>query len=538
MPNTTYKVASGDSASVIAQKNNTTVAELQKLNPQYAQFVKNPNYIQAGWTLNLPGAAPALTPAPTSQPIPAPVPAPTPAPAPASAGGSYIVPSGSNLTLAARAMGISLQQLLDANPEYKSNPNMVRAGAVLKHPGTSPAPAPSPTPTPGTGGPSPTPTPTVLGAPVVYPRKEEADMNVSVIVAMYAELERIKSELGKNVDVSKSQELIDRLITSLDSGKDAPKPISLTDQFIAKKKELGVDVLETELSQKDTELKKFDADYLSTLSEQEQELQSMREINRNKSETQLVYERKRREMAVERDSVANQLNMKYNTVKTLMDYTGMDYDNAQQDYQNKFNQTISLINLTQGVEDRAKTAAERVQDNARANAQIAVNAITASGATYDQLTPTQQTDLTKMGLQSGLGSDFFANVLKNSSGKDILTTIVSADDTKATIIFKDGTSKTISTGLPKKATAATTASKSEIKADQMEADRQTIQSDVGSITGEDRKVDPTKMAALRQDIALNSPELLTWFDNAYEPKNMLNAEYYPRAVRENQWIAK
>lgn len=49
-----HKVASGDTASKIAAQYKITVAELQKANPQYAQFVKNPNYIQAGWSLNLP----------------------------------------------------------------------------------------------------------------------------------------------------------------------------------------------------------------------------------------------------------------------------------------------------------------------------------------------------------------------------------------------------------------------------------------------------------------------------------------------------
>ena len=49
----------------------------------------------------------------------------------------YKVPTGSNLNASAQAMGITLQQLLEANPEYKTNPNMVQAGAMLKYPGGS-----------------------------------------------------------------------------------------------------------------------------------------------------------------------------------------------------------------------------------------------------------------------------------------------------------------------------------------------------------------------------------------------------------------
>ena len=47
---------------------------------------------------------------------------------------TYKVLAGSNLTKAAQAMGITLQQLLDANPQYKANPNMVQAGALLQYP--------------------------------------------------------------------------------------------------------------------------------------------------------------------------------------------------------------------------------------------------------------------------------------------------------------------------------------------------------------------------------------------------------------------
>ena len=55
---TTYKIASGDTASAIAKKYGTTIQQLQAANPQYSQFTSNANYIQAGWTLNLPTAAP------------------------------------------------------------------------------------------------------------------------------------------------------------------------------------------------------------------------------------------------------------------------------------------------------------------------------------------------------------------------------------------------------------------------------------------------------------------------------------------------
>ena len=58
---TTHQVVSGNTASQIASQYGTTVAGLQTANPQYGQFVSNPNYIQAGWNLNIPGATTSPT---------------------------------------------------------------------------------------------------------------------------------------------------------------------------------------------------------------------------------------------------------------------------------------------------------------------------------------------------------------------------------------------------------------------------------------------------------------------------------------------
>lgn len=73
------------------------------------------------------------------------------------------VENGSNLSKVAAANGISLLQLLDANPEYKVNPGMVKAGASIKIPGgtapvtppVAPAPIASATVTPPASTPAP-----------------------------------------------------------------------------------------------------------------------------------------------------------------------------------------------------------------------------------------------------------------------------------------------------------------------------------------------------------------------------------------------
>lgn len=232
-------------------------------------------------------------------------------------------------------------------------------------------------------------------------------------------------------------------------------------------------------------------------------------------------------------TVNDQLTTKYNMIDTIMKYTGEDYTNSVNNYNNALSQNLTIMNNVKGIVDSQKTEEEAIIDNARANAQILVNSYTSAGTTWENITTTEQNNLIKLGVQSGLGANFFSNVLAVSAGKDILTTLVSQDQTSVVIMYKDGTTKKLSTGLSKDSSLTA----SEQKSEEVELNRQQVMSDVGSIIGEDGKVDPNKMYALRKDIALYNPELLTWFDTAYKPSDLLNPDNYTRGVRENSWTA-
>jgi hypothetical protein len=110
-----------------------TLQQFLQLNPQ---FQANPNLIKPGQVVNISQQLPQSFP---NQQLPQSFPTPQPT---QPQGGTYSVPNGSNLSASARAMGITLQQLLDANPQYKANPNMVQAGAALNYPTTTNASSP------------------------------------------------------------------------------------------------------------------------------------------------------------------------------------------------------------------------------------------------------------------------------------------------------------------------------------------------------------------------------------------------------------
>ena len=69
---------------------------------------------------------------------------------------THTVKSGETLSKIAKAHGITLGQLLDANPRFKPNPNRVRVGDVLNIPeGRTPAPEPPQPPPPSPQPPQP-----------------------------------------------------------------------------------------------------------------------------------------------------------------------------------------------------------------------------------------------------------------------------------------------------------------------------------------------------------------------------------------------
>ena len=105
--------------------------------------------------------------------------------------------------------------------------------------------------------------------------------------------------------------------------------------------------------------------------------------------------------------------MKYSVLNNIVKYTGQDYDDAQQNYQFKFNAALNLTNLLVGIEDKAKTAEERQVDNARANLQIMYNLFKGGNVSYSSLDSATQLDIKNMELQAGLPTGFTKFVSEN-----------------------------------------------------------------------------------------------------------------------------
>ena len=226
-----------------------------------------------------------------------------------------------------------------------------------------------------------------------------------------------------------------------------PSATSMVDTYKAMRSDTAVTTLESSLA----DLNKQARD-IAALNQVQMDAETGKPVAMNVIEGRMTEEQKQNQQKLTSinnsiKTITDQLTTKYNVIDNLMKYTGEDYANSVDAYDKQFTQNLNILNTVKGMVDTQKTDTERIADDARANAQIIINTMANTGTTYDKLGTTEKATLTKLGLESGLGQNFFSDVLKFSAGKDILTTVVSDDKTTATIMYKDGTTKKISTGL-------------------------------------------------------------------------------------------
>jgi len=249
---------------------------------------------------------------------------------------------------------------------------------------------------------------TTTGTP--NPQDEIRKINEEANAGQEEDFNIVTQEAEPTVDLSTSGKLAETLLGALSAREDADKPVSLVKEFAKQRQALGVGELEDELAGIDARIARLDADFASTLEEEEQRPVSTRLIGRKQSKAQLEYNRLKRELDAERSSVASRLDTKLGLVSTMVNLTGQDYNNAQQKYNNDFNRIISITNLIRGIENDEKSETEREADNARANVQIMYNLIKEGNVSYDALTQADRANIVKMEAQAGLPNGFIKYV--------------------------------------------------------------------------------------------------------------------------------
>lgn len=277
----------------------------------------------------------------------------------------------------------------------------------------------------------------VQGSPGSYVVGDQQQNNLAIIAGINQEgnadqntaLNAILGEFGK-VDTSKSLELTDKLSSFMEGVFNAPeleKPQSLSQLFASKKSELGVDKLEADLAGIDAKLKQMDADFASQIETEEGKLISTREISRNIGQTEIAYNRKRRDLIVEKDAIANQLNNKLNTLEMVMSFTQSDFTNASNYYNQQFNRNVGILNLVLNLDERSQSRQDKIKNESQANLNTVYNLMDKQNIKWDSLSASQKLSIEKLELSAGLPKGISSLIAKSSPNLEIKATTSRTD---------------------------------------------------------------------------------------------------------------
>lgn len=124
----------------------------------------------------------------------------------------------------------------------------------------------------------------------------------------------------------------------------------------------------------------------------------------------------------QKSRVVDELNTKYTVIGQMMEFAGLDYQDAVDRYQTEFDRNLKMYDIISGKEKEARSAFESDRDAARANLQIYMNAITSGNIDYGSLSGDQKAMVAKLEVQSGLPVGFMSSVKKDPNSDIIFTT--------------------------------------------------------------------------------------------------------------------
>lgn len=203
--------------------------------------------------------------------------------------------------------------------------------------------------------------------------------------------------------------------------QESPERPRLMETFTRLREEQGVSDIEQQLN----DLKAQEEEIAATI-RQRRTLERDKPVAQNVIEGRIsTAERQESERAdyVRRQiqTKVDQLNSAYNTINTIMTFTQADYELAKDEYDTKFNQAMQVTELMRGLRRDEMDEREYAQSTARANLQITTNAIYQGNLRYEDLSPQQRTEITKMEVQAGLPPGFVSNLKLNPKDQIVFT---------------------------------------------------------------------------------------------------------------------
>lgn len=522
------KIPQGATLSSIARQQGTTVANLMAANPQ----ITNPNVIKAGATLNLTTGTPQ-TPAPVSSPA-------TPRSQPL----NLISPPevANRTTTPQTALNINrpaTQQPQLQSPQPQIQPQPQRNIAVqpvsqqlpIAPVTTNELPHQTFTRVTGqrwTGGTSPSVV-SLLQAHGITAQPGTVEANQALQRALLGGqaqtsqgvLQNPLAIANENFKQKQEQELeIDRdefpLRRPIEDFVDRmertqlPQIPNMALQFSQLREQMGVLPLENELADVNRRIAETKALYEGQINREEDRTVPLAIIERRQSALGRQLQTELNSLNLEKAAVSEQLSNRLNTVSTMMELNQWSFQQASAQFNQEHNRQIQLFNLMQDVTEKEMNWEQKREADSKANFTILANNLGKAYGSWNSVPQDKQVQARQLAMQAGIPEIMLPYLIQRAE-KEIRAQIISDDKTMMTILYEDGTTRTLQTGLPEAKRATNRVTQAEILSEGINITMAQLQ----QMAGRDGFVSPENWNAMKKN----------WINLGFDPDRFISQFY-------------
>lgn len=269
-----------------------------------------------------------------------------------------------------------------------------------------------------------------------------------------------------------------------------PVAPNLVSDYEALRSKEGVSAVESQISALDAQINDINATLTMGLHDESGKLRPMELISsrqqalKNQATEQLTELNNRKAVLVD------QYNTKVSLISTIMGLKSTDYQNASAAYNTAFNQATTLQNALISQEDRAKSEANVVIDNARANLTVLQSSLKDSGKDWASLDDAMKTQIYKLELQANLPTGTIQAFMAENPDLKIDYTTTGYDDNGNQVVsffsYNNGDPKLVKAITTKSTKQETEASPSEVASNA----KTDMTAKLNAVVGDDFKVSP------------------------------------------------